>query len=92
MDKKFWEREDFDIQMFCAVFQGVYKVYYDSCDYGEEYTTNVWKGVALCRDPKNAPLLKAYADAVFDAPTSDREMATFAVTYHIFESYNGTKK
>ena len=90
MEKKFFEREDFDIQMFCAVFQGVYKVYYDSCDYGEEYTTNVWRGVALSRDPKNAPLLKAYADHCNDVPISDREMASLAVTYGIYES--GTKK
>lgn len=88
MANKFWEREDFDIALFAAVMNGVYKVYYDSCDYGEEYTVMIWKGGALWRDKQNIELAKMYADYVQDAPTSDRELAAFAAAYDIFEKWN----
>ena len=88
MAKNFWEREDFDIIMFCAVYMGVYQVYYDSCDYGTEYQANVLFGAALVADPNNAPLLKAYVDTCGDMPISDREMASFAVTYGIYKGRN----
>ena len=91
MAKKFWEREGFDIALFVAVFNGVYQVYYDSGDYGEEYMGMVWKGGALWRNPDNTELAKTYVDYLQDAPTSDRELAAFAVTYGIFEKWNKEK-
>ena len=91
MAEKFWEREGFDIALFAAVFSGVYKVYYDSGNYGEEYIGMVWKGDALWRDRENAPLAKMFATYISDVPTSDRELATFAVTYDIFEKWNKNK-
>lgn len=90
MEKKFWEREDFDIRMFCAVFQGVYTVLYDCCDYSPKYAELVERGDKILKDLDNAPLLKAYAAVKYDVPTSDRECAALAVTYHIFESFIGT--
>lgn len=82
---KFFEHKDFDIALFVNVLHGIYKVYYDSCDYGEEYKNMIWKGIALTRDNDNAPLLCSYTDYSNDVLTSDRELAAFAVTYEIYQ-------
>lgn len=82
---KFFEHDGFDIALFVSVLNGIYKVYYDSCDYGEEYKNMIWKGIALTRDNDNAPLLRSYTDYSNNVLTSDRELAAFAVTYGIYQ-------
>ena len=81
----FFNAKDFDIRLFAQVLSGIYNVYYDSCNYGEEYTTTVWKGCALSRAKENEPLVAGLAECRKDLLTSDREFASFAITYEIFK-------
>jgi hypothetical protein len=80
----FFGSKDFDIELFAQVLAGIYSVYYNSCDYGEEYTNMIWKGISLSQDKENKPLVEALAHCRQDLLTSDRELASFAATYEIF--------
>lgn len=88
MAKKFWEREDFDIAMFAAVFNGVYGVLYETCDYGPGYRSMLERGDRLLQDKGAAPVVKLFNEHRQDYVSSDREAAAFAVTYGIYERYN----
>jgi hypothetical protein len=80
----FFSSKDFDIELFAQVLAGIYSVYYNSGDYGEEYTNMIWKGISLSQDKENKPLMEALAHCRQDLLTSDRELASFAATYEIF--------
>ena len=82
---KFFEQESFDIALFVSVFRGVYDVYYNSGNEGEEYYAQVKKGWNLLNDEEVFPLIHEYMNWTQDIITSDRESASFAVTYSIFE-------
>jgi len=80
----FFSSKNFDIELFAQVLAGIYSVYYNSGDYGEEYTNMIWKGISLFQDKENKPLMEALAHCRQDLLTSDRELASFAATYEIF--------
>ena len=85
MAKRFWEREEFRIELFVAIFRQVYDLYYDAPEGQTDEREMTVEGDRLMQDAENAPLLKAYAAHEQDVPTSDREVAAFAVTYGVFQ-------
>ena len=87
MDRKFWEREDFDIAMFYAVFQGVYDLFYDNGL--DEPIGLVRRYDAMCEDGSYDVLIGRLSDFRHDIVTSDREAAAFVVACDIYERRYG---
>ena len=90
MAKKFWEREDFDIALFASVFNGVYQLCYECVNAGDSktYDAHFQDGDAMMYNAEIAPLVKAFSDYRQDGLTSDRELASFAITYGMFWEWN----
>jgi len=84
MTKKFWEREGFSIKTFAQIFTGVYDLYYDARYEQTDEDAMMLEGARLMQDKTNVPLLKMLADYRQDILTSDREVASFAVTYNLY--------
>lgn len=88
MAQAFFERADFDIAMFCAIFQGVYDMLYNHVD--DTPCKLVKRGYALLCAERTRSLQIALFDYRNDFLSSDREVAAFAVAYGIYERrYNG---
>lgn len=87
MAQAFFERADFDIAMFCAIFQGVY----DMLDYVDDIPCKfVKRGNALLRAESTGPLQLMFCYYRHYLICCDREVAAFAVAYDIYERrYNG---
>lgn len=78
MKKKFWERRNFDMALFHAVFTNVYGLLYNN------FNETVKRGDALLGDKGNAELLERLCAWRQDFISSDRETASFAIAYEIF--------
>ena len=83
MAKKFWEREDFDIAMFYAVFQGIYDLFYDNELEEPIYLVNRYDAMSKAGDYD--ALMSKLAEFRRDFVTSDREAASFVVACDIYE-------
>ena len=90
MAKKFWEREDFDIAMFYAIFQGIYDLFYNN---HVDEPDVLWKRYdAMSKSGKYNALMSKLADFRYDIVTSDREAAAFVVACDIYERRYGSVK
>ena len=90
MGKKFWEREDFDIAMFYAVFRGIYDLFYN--DHIGEPISLVRRYDAMSKEGSHDELMKKLAEFRYDIVTSDREAASFVVACDIYEHRYGSVK
>ena len=88
--KKFWEREDFDIAMFYAVFQGIYDLFYN--DRIEVPIGLVLRYDAMSEEGSYDELMKKLTEFRYDIVTSDREAASFVVACDIYEHRYGSVK
>ena len=90
MANNFWEREDFDIAMFYAVFQGIYNLFYDGRI--EEPIRLVRRYDEVSSSHKYDKLHEMLANFRHDIITSDREAAAFVVACDIYDIRYGNVK
>lgn len=81
----FFNHPDFDINLFVATLYGIYDVYYNSRQDHDNYQAIVKRGDELIKSDIVAPLLIDMQKVTHDMLTSDREVASFATTYDIYQ-------